>query len=490
MSQKMLVESVPRQTRIAVLEDDRLVELYVERERHRGLVGNVYKGMVHRVLPGMQAAFVDIGLERDAFLYAGDVLEEGEIEGDSEEGASATIPSISDLLRAGQELAVQVVRDPLPGKGARVTTRITLPGRYLVLLATSDHLGVSRRIEDTEERERLAALLEQLPEGPGGFIVRTAGEGEGLEAFEADRESLIAAWEELQEAMREARAPSLVHSEPDLALRVVRDLFDSAFSALRVEGEETYTRILEFLDRVQPELLGRVRLHRREEPLFASFGIEKEIEAALEPKAWLRSGGYIVIHPTEALVAIDVNTGRYVGRHDLDETLFRTNLEAVEEAVRQIRLRNLAGIIVIDLIDMENEEHRAEVFAALEAELTKDRARNKVLAISEFGLVQITRKRSRPSLERVLSRPCPYCDGRGRIRNLTSICLRLRQEVLALRDRVAADEILVRVHPEVARALHGEESEILEELEATLGLTLLLQADPELHRERFDILEV
>ena len=488
MAKKMLVESVPRQTRIAILEEDRAVELHLERERDQGLVGNIYQGVVHRVLPGMQAAFVDIGLDRDAFLYAGDVLDEVEREvAEEDESEETPLASISDLLRRGQEVVVQIVRDPLPGKGARVTTRITLPGRYLVLLCTSSHHGVSRRIEDEEERERLLGLLEFIAEG---VIVRTAGEGEGRAAFEADQIYLVSLWEEIQNRRENAKTPSLLHQERDLAIKVVRDVFDEGFSGLWVEGEETYTRIVEFLDKVQPELVERIRLHSGEEPLFRRFGIEKEIDTALEPKVWLRSGGYLVIHPTEALVAIDVNTGRYVGNHNLEETIFRTNLEAVDEIVRQIRLRNLAGIIVLDLIDMELEEHREEVSEALERELAKDRARTKVLAISEFGLVQITRKRSRPTLERLLTRSCPYCRGRGRVQNRTSICLQLRREVLAMRDEVAGEEVLIRVHPEIARALQGEEKEVLTELEQALGARLTVQADSDLHWERFDLLEI
>jgi ribonuclease G len=433
MSLKMLIESDPHQTRIAVLEDDRLTEIFVERHRHRGLVGNIYKGRVTRVLPGMQAAFVDVGLERDAFLYVSDVASDVESMEDLEldDGRSDDIgnnhnhhpqvsPSIDDLLKAGQEIIVQVVKDPLPNKGARISTHVTLPGRYLVLLPTVRHFGVSRRIEDEAERERLITLLQQLPMAGGGLIVRTAGEEKGREEFESDLLYLSRLWDKVRQR----------------------------------------------------------------------FGIEEQIEAALKSKVWLKSGGYIVINPTEALVAIDVNTGRFVGQTNLEDTVLQTNLEAVQEIVRQIRLRDLGGIIVIDLIDMVEAAHREQVFASLESEIKKDRAKTKLLNISEFGLVEVTRKRSRANLERLLTQACPYCSGRGRIKSIATICLNLRKELLHLRGRIANAELLLRVHPEIARALQQEERAILDELERSLGVHVLIQSDPELHHERFDVVEV
>ncbi len=501
MSLKMLIESDPHQTRIAVLEDDRLTEIFVERHRHRGLVGNVYKGRVTRVLPGMQAAFVDVGLERDAFLYVSDVaadveaMEDLELDDARSEdlGAhpqSSPTPSIDDLLKAGQEIIVQVVKDPLPNKGARISTHVTLPGRYLVLLPTVRHFGVSRRIEDETERERLLGILHQLPVSSGGLIVRTAGEGKGREEFESDLVYLSKLWEKIRQRAGRVSAPTLLHQDLDLALRVVRDLLRSDFAVLWVDGEETYERIVEFLDQVQPGLVAKVKLFRQRATLFEQFGIEEQIEAALKSKVWLKSGGYIVINPTEALVAIDVNTGRFVGQNNLEETVLQTNLEAVQEIVRQIRLRDLGGIIVIDLIDMVEAAHREEVFASLESEIRKDRAKTKVLNISEFGLVEITRKRSRANLERLLTQPCPYCSGRGRVKSIATICLNLRKELLHLRGRIGNSELLLRVHPEIARALQQEERAIFDELERSLGVHLLLQSDPELHHERFDVVEV
>jgi ribonuclease G len=498
---KMLIESDPHQTRIAVLEDDRLTEIFVERHRHRGLVGNVYKGRVTRVLPGMQAAFVDVGLERDAFLYVSDVasdvesMDELEIdEPRSEEPANHHgAPSIDELLKAGQEIIVQVVKDPLPSKGARISTHVTLPGRYLVLLPTVKHFGVSRRIEDETERERLLGLLGQLPvnsSGNSGLIVRTVGENKGADEFESDLLYLSKLWEKIRQRAGKVSAPTLLHQDLDLALRVVRDLLRSDYSVLWVDGEETYERIVEFLDQVQPGLVSKVKLFRQQATLFEQFGIEEQIEAALKSKVWLKSGGYIVINPTEALVAIDVNTGRFVGQSNLEDTVLQTNLEAVQEIVRQIRLRDLGGIIVIDLIDMIEQEHREQVFTALEGELRKDRAKTKVLNISEFGLVEVTRKRSRANLERLLTQPCPYCGGRGRIKSVATICLNLRKELLHLRGRMGQSEILLRVNPEISRALQQEERAILTEVERSLGVHILLQSDPEMHHERFDVVEV
>jgi ribonuclease G len=494
MSHKMLVESDPYETRIAVLEDDKTTEVFLERRHHRGVVGNVYQGRVSRVLPGMQAAFVDIGLERDAFLYVDDVVEPvalGEDELDFGPAQPAPTPSIDSLLKAGQEVLVQVSKEPLANKGARVTTQVTLPGRFLVHLPTVGHLGVSRKIESEEERERLRATLEELAAGrPGGWIVRTAGEGRPREEFVADLDYLSGLWRRLAERAATASAPTLVHQDLDLALRVVRDVFSADFSVLWVDGEETYTRIVEFLGQVQPQLAARVKLDRGDRRLFDRFGIEREIEAALKPKVWLKSGGYLVINPTEALVAIDVNTGRYVGQRNLEETALATNLEAVEEVVRQIRLRDLGGILVLDLIDMTEREHREQVFAALERELKKDRAKYKVLQISEFGLVEITRKRSRSNLERLLTQTCPYCDGSGKIPSVTTLCLSLRRAALKLAGTIGSKELLLRVHPEVARALQREERAVVEELERELGVAILIQADPKLHHTGFDILEV
>lgn len=512
---KMLIENGPHETRIAILEEDRLAELFIERHHQLGVVGNIYKGRVNRVLPGMQAAFVDIGLERDAFLYVDEVTDsldayadamDGDAEGEGdtskgpgrseasqetavEEAEPAPKPSIDELLRPGQEIVVQVLKDALPNKGARVSTQVTLPGRSLVLLPGVDHLGVSRRIEDEAERERLRELLETVRPANVGLIVRTAGEGGDQDDFVDDLDFLTKLWERIRRRGETVAPRTLLHRDLDLALRICRDYLDEDFGTLWVDGEETYERLVEFIDQIQPSLVHRVKLFQQDVGLFERFEVDDEIEAALKTKVWLESGGHIVIHPTEALVAIDVNTGRYVGRYNLEDTVLTTNLEAVREIVRQIRLRNLGGIIVIDLIDMAEEEHRDQVFAALEVEMAKDRAKHKLLGISEFGLVEITRKRSRPSLERLLTQPCPYCRGTRRIKSLTTICLDLRRQLLERRGRYRDREILLRVHPDVAQALQRSGA-ILTELERELAAEILLQSDSGLHHERFDILEV
>ncbi len=546
MNKKMLVECDPHETRVAILEQDRLAELFIERHQQLGVVGNIYQGRVKRVLPGMQAAFVDIGLDRDAFLYVSEVvdpfatleevepLEPKDPAAPAEDGGQTEIdrdaiefettehtegsdlvtpvedhvtepepepepmrihqaperPSIDQLLKAGQEITVQVLKDAMPNKGARVTTQITLPGRSLVLLPNVPHLGVSRRIEDEDERQRLRALLAEVQPTGSGLIVRTAGEGANRDDLESDLAYLSRLWQRIRGRSERVSAPTLLHSDLDLALRIVRDYMSSDYSAIWVDGEETYERLVEFVDQMQPSMLSRVRLFQQDTGLFEQFAIEDEIDAALKTKVWLKSGGHIVINPTEALIAIDVNTGRYVGRHNLEDTVLTTNLEAVQEIVRQIRLRNLGGIIVIDLIDMETPEHRQQVSDALAQEMAKDRARNKVLNISEFGLVEITRKRSRPSLERLLTQSCPYCRGTGRVKSLSTIGLDLRRQLLQQKGRFHSRDILLRVHPDVARALQREGQPILRELEHELRTEILIQSDSGLHHERFDILEV
>ncbi len=505
MTKKMLIESDPHEARVAILEQDRLTELFIERHHDLGIVGNIYKGRVNRVLPGMQAAFVDIGLDRDAFLYVSEVMEpslsfdddhhedvpDSTADDELEAPPEPVERTIDQLLKPGQEVVVQVLKDAMPNKGARVSTQITLPGRSLVLLPNVTHLGVSRRIEDEEEREQLRSLLEEVQPPGAGLIVRTAGADSSREELEHDLGFLTRLWERIKSRGERVAAPTLIHRDLDLALRIARDYLSEDYSVIWVDGEETYERLVDFVDQIQPSLLSRVKLHHHQNRgLFERFGLDDEIEAALKTKVWLKSGGHIVIHPTEALVAIDVNTGRYVGSRNLEDTVLTTNLEAVREIVRQIRLRNLGGIIVIDLIDMIEEEHQQQVFETLELELSKDRAKYKVLNISEFGLVELTRKRSRPSLERLLTQPCTYCRGTGRIKSLSTIALNLRRQILAHSSRYRGQEIMLRVHPDVARALQRQEQAILRELESELAVEILIQSDTELHHEHFDILEV
>ena len=493
MAREIVINATKHESRIAVLDEGQVVELWVERNRHRTIVGNIYKGRVTKVLPGMQSAFVELGLERDAFLYVSDVVEDFE-EYDSESSDDLTLDeaprpeaSISDLLREGQEILVQVSKDTIAGKGARITSHITLPGRFLVYMPTVNHVGVSRRIENEEERQRLKQMLETIrPPGSGGFIVRTAGEGHNEEEFRADMKYLIDSWEQIRRRAEKTSAPALIHYDLDLVLRTIRDVLTPEFKTVWVDSVEQYQRIVEFLDQIQPGLVSRVRLYRREEPIFDEFGIEAEIAKALNSKVWLKSGGYIVINQTEALVAIDVNTGKYVGKKNLEETVFRTNLEAAKEIVRQIRLRDLGGIIVLDFIDMEDLANRAALFEAFENEIKKDRSKTKILQISELGLIEMTRKRVRQSLERSLTQPCPYCSGSGRIKSNTTISLEIWRELMKLRDLHEGEDVIVRVNPVVYNSLDP----IFDEVERSLGIHLVFKPDDSLHHEQFDVVRI
>lgn len=497
MSREIVINSTQHESRIAVLDEGQVAELWVERTRQKTIVGNIYKGRVTKVLPGMQSAFVDLGIGRDAFLYVSDVaeaVEEYEQEGHDELHFDDTAPrpetSIGDLLREGQEILVQVAKDSIGGKGARITTHITLPGRFLVYMPTVGHVGVSRRIENEEERLRLKELLEELRDGPGGFIVRTAGEGKSAEEFRADRRYLLELWEQIRRKGEKVSAPAAVHHDLDLILRTIRDVLSIEFKTVWVDAVDQYERIVEFLDQIQPNLVQKVKLYRRDEPIFDAFGIENEIEKALKSKVWLKSGGYIVINQTEALVAIDVNTGKYVGKKNLEETVFRTNLEAIREIVRQVRLRDLGGIIVLDFIDMEDLENRSAIFEALEQEIKKDRSKTKILQISEFGLVEMTRKRVRQSLERSLTQACPYCSGTGRVKSNLTIMLEMWRYLMKANDLHEGQEIIVRVNPEIYATILAENMKIFEEIERTHGIHLVFKPDDNLHHEQFDLLNV
>jgi ribonuclease G len=496
MAREIIINTTKHESRIAVLDEGQVVELWVERTRQRTIVGNIYKGRVTKVLPGMQSAFVDLGLDRDAFLYVSDVIEdveELESEGTREiqiDDVHRPEASISDLLREGQEIVVQVSKDTIATKGARITTHVTLPGRFLVYMPTVNHIGVSRRIEDETERARLKEILERIRKGPGGFIVRTAGEERHEEEFVADLNYLTDLWEQIRRRGEKTGAPSPLHHDLDLVLRTIRDVLSPEFKTVWVDSVEQYQRIVEFLDQIQPNLVARVRLYLRDDPIFEEFGIEPEIAKALKSKVWLKSGGYIVINQTEALVAIDVNTGKYVGKRNLEETVFRTNLEAAKEIVRQIRLRDLGGIIVLDFIDMEVPENRAALFEALETEIRKDRSKTKILQISEFGLIEMTRKRVRQSLERSLTQACPYCGGSGRIKSNATISLEIWRELMKLRDLHEGQDVIVRVNPIVYGTFSNGSEPVFAEIESHLGIHLVFKPDDSLHHEQFDVMTI
>ncbi|MEE8367506.1 MAG: Rne/Rng family ribonuclease, partial [Thermoanaerobaculia bacterium] len=461
----------------------------------RSLVGSIYRGRVARVVPGLEAAFVDIGLDRDAYLPVGDLRPRtrspdprGSAADGSIEAPEAKLEPIDRLLKAGDLLTVQVAKDSLPSKGVSVTTDVGLPGRFLVFLPKSDGVRISRRIENEPERERLSDLLENLVTAPGGVIVRTAGEGRSGADFKADLDRLIERWATIQEKESLADSPEFLYRDEGLALRWVRDVLSDATDEFLVDSEAAYGEVVSCVRELEPSLVDRVHLWNKSESLFGEHGVDKAIAVALRSKVWLKSGGSLVIDPTEALVAIDVNTGRNVGTDSLEETVLATNLEAAKEIVRQVRLRSLSGIIVIDFIDMEEPEHRLQVYEALEREFLKDRVETRLLEVSEFGLVEITRKRERLSLERLLLEGCSYCGGRGRIKKVSTVCLEIRSELLRHSSRGTDDKIILTVHPLVAAELAANEPAILDELQIEFR-GLEVHTAPDLHRESYTITE-
>ena len=656
MAKELIISSTSLETKLAILEEDQVTQIFVERKRSRGILGNIYKGKVARVLPGMQAAFVDIGLERNAFLYVSDFTEDLEeyeelfisgsdpvedslsvsveqdeprssrrgrrsaqsknvqkskdpeakkprdksrqqkpqpvpekkpekkaapvltytaensaprilperIEtvsrtGNAGRGAEAqpiplscdilpfSIPQIAqqntpaikskenpgmdsgkqaelaespvsfaaprssgksrdrkkstgrnshqligDLLKEGQEILVQIAKEPIGKKGARITSHIVLPARYLVFMPTVDHVGVSRRISSSKERHRLRDIISSLRGSfEKGFIVRTAGDSKPKSDFEQDMIYLTRLWEQVRNKADRKSAPSLVHSELDLVQRIVRDYFSKDFSAIRVDDEQEYERLVEFISNFNPDLVKKVRLYSKKNPIFDEFGVTTEIEQALKTKVWLRNGGYIDINQTEALVAVDVNTGKYVGKtNSLEDTITKTNLDAVREVARQIRLRDLGGIIVLDLIDMNDPKNRQKVMDALLAELSKDKAPSKVLPFNDFGLVSITRKRVKKSLERTLCQPCYYCEGTGLTKSARTICYNIHQEVTRSLPMMGdGQELVLRCHPEIGRALRENEKDVSEEIKEMTGKILTIRTDPLMHIEKYDLIE-
>jgi ribonuclease G len=490
MTRDLIVSTTPQETKVALLEDGVVSEIFIERETHRGIAGNVYKGRVTRVLPGMQSAFVDIGQERDAFLHVADVFEElPENLLAPEEVEAARSGPIEDRLREGQEVIVQVLKEPLGTKGARITSHVSLPGRYLVLMPTVEHVGVSRKITDDEERRRLKTVLKEIRQerGGGGFIARTAGQGRDREDFLRDGRYLSKTWDEARALATRQGAPALLHREPSLVQRLLRDLLAGDVGHIRLDHEREFQRTLDLVTQLLPDLAPRVRLHHGTASILEEYGVSTELERALRSKVWLPTGGYIVINQTEALVAIDVNTGRFVGKKRLEETLLRANLDAVREIVRQIRLRDLGGIIVVDFIDMEERTSRQKVLLAFEQELRRDRSPTKVLSVHEFGLVILTRKRVKQSLERLLCQACPYCTGSGMIKSVATVCSEIYDEVKKMAADMDGQRLLLRVNPEVARALGGEEAAVLKDLTGLVAREISVQGDPLLHQEQFDV---
>ena len=491
MTRDIIVSTTPRETKVALLEDGLVSEIFIEREKGRGIAGNIYKGRVNRVLPGMQSAFVDLGSGRDAFLYVSDVYEDLDenLLTPEELQANGRPARIEEKLQPGQEVLVQVLKEPLGTKGARITSHVSLPGRYVVFMPTVEHVGVSRKITDDEERRRLKQLLKEIrgERGGGGFIARTAGRGRSREDFERDARYLTKTWDEVRAVGSRLAAPVLLHRELGLVQRLLRDLLSADIAGVRLDNEIEHQKTLELVGSLQPELLPRVGLHAGRNSIFEEHGVAAELERALRPRVWLQSGGYIVINQTEALVAIDVNTGRFVGKKGLEDTILKTNLEAAREVVRQIRLRDLGGIIVVDFIDMEEHKSRHKVMAALEQELKRDRSPSKVLAVNQFGLAIITRKRVKQSLERLLCEPCPYCAGSAMIKTATSVCSEIYDEIRKLVDDLRGQSVVLRVNPEVARALQEGEADLLRDLQALTKGPITVESDPLLHQEQFDL---
>lgn len=501
MSSEILINVTREEIRVGLLEGGQVIEFYIERKRDASLVGNIYKGKVVKILPGMQSAFVDIGLEKAAFLYVADIITEMEdyapfLEEEDKSNSIEIVPRrgrqdlpIEELIQEGQELLVQVSKDPMGSKGARVTSYVTLPGRYLVLMPSLEHIGISRRISDETERARLRGIVESIKPKGYGLIIRTASEGCTEDELKNDQELLILLWENVQKKRDRVMAPCLLYSDLDLAFRSVRDLMSQDVERLVIDSEDEYERIRDFVNTYFSKLLSKIELFGDEEPIFEAFGVEVDISRALGRKVWLKSGGYIVIDQTEAMTVIDVNTGKFVGKEDLEDTILKTNLEAVKEIAYQIRLRNLGGIIIIDFIDMEKMENREKVFNAFTEAMKRDRAKNTILHISELGLIQMTRKRVRESLGRVLSEPCPYCEGKGFVKSPRTLCYEIFRKIGKL-ARHGGEKIIVTAHPTVAELLSDEERTGLEDIENRYGVKVIVKEDAKLHQENYEVVEL
>jgi len=529
MNKEMIISASGHETMAAILEDDQVVEIFVERDKSRGVAGNIYKGRVSKVLPGMQAAFVNLGLERDGFLYVADVIDpmasmdgidDGDGDGDTDgndDGASsgtgrgggsgsgrgrgrgrdrnASEQQIDKLLTAGQEIMVQVVKEPLGTKGARITCHISIPGRFLVFMPTVDHIGVSRKIASREQRSRLRRIVKEFREQhgmPGGVIIRTAAAERTEEEITGDLSYFLELWTETLAKAEKRRAPAIIHREESLVAKLLRDLLTSDFSSIRIDDDREYRKAVKLVERIMPDLVSRVHHYDKSFPIFEEYGVQSEIDKALRSKVWLKSGGYLVINQTEALVAIDVNTGRYVGKRTgrLEDTIVKTNLEAVEEIVRQIRLRDLGGIIVLDFIDMEERKNRQQVYQAFEQEIRRDRSPSKAVQVTEFGLIITTRKRVKQSLERQLTDPCPYCSGSAVVKSTSTICFEILSELRKISGDLNGHHVQLRVNPDIARALKTEECEVFKEIERTLDKPVSVRPDALLHHEQFDVMAI
>ena len=490
MSEEILLNVTPQETRVAIVENAALQEVCIERQRSRGIVGNIYKGKVNRVLPGMEAAFVDIGLEKAGFLHVSDI----DMGLDAEDvTATSARPVINEILREGQTLLVQVVKDPMGTKGARLTTSISVPSRYLVYMPNSSNVGISVKIEDETERERLRNLLEacRAEHQLGGCIIRTAAEGVDEQELQRDITFLSKLWGSLLEYADTVGPGTMVHEDLPLSIRTLRDMVGSETALVRVDSRETFQKMTQFASRYIPDLPTRIEHYPGERPLFDLYNIDDELERALARQVSLKSGGYLIIDQTEAMTTIDINTGAFVGHQNLEETIFKTNMEAAQAIARQLRLRNLGGIIIIDFIDMEHDDHKRQVLKSLQKHLDKDHAKTQVCEVSPLGLVEMTRKRTRESLEHVLCEPCRICHGRGSLKTTETVCYEIFREILReARIYDEAQQLLVMANQDVIDRLLDEEAASLAELETFIRIPVKLQVEAHLSQESYDVVPV
>ncbi|MCP3701040.1 MAG: ribonuclease G [Aliivibrio sp.] len=486
MSTELLINVTPSETRVAMIEAGVLQEIHVEREARRGIVGNIYKGRVSRVLPGMQAAFIDIGLDKAAFLHASDIVPHTECVSENEK-RQFQVRDISQLVHQGQDLVVQVVKDPLGTKGARLTTDITLPSRYLVFMPGASHVGVSQRIESEKERSRLKNTVSDYCDEFGGFIIRTAAEGASEAEISQDAAFLKRLWHKVIERRKKSKTKSMLYGELGLDQRILRDFVGTELDLIRVDSKLAFEKLKEFTTEFVPELTKKLEYYSGDKPIFDMYETENEIQRALDRKVELKSGGYLIIDQTEAMTTVDINTGAFVGRRNLEETIFNTNIEATQAIARQLRLRNLGGIIIIDFIDMLSEEHRRRVLQSLGSALEKDRVKTNINGFTQLGLVEMTRKRTRESIEHILCGQCPTCEGRGAVKTVESVCYEILREITRVNRAYDSDKFVVYASVAVADALEGEESHALAELELFIGKQVKIQAEPLYIQEQFDV---
>lgn len=489
MSEEILINVTPVETRVALVENGMLQEAYIERTSRKGIVGNIYKGKVVRVLPGMEAAFVDIGLERAAFIHASDVVSQSSSDEPNE--GPKTVPDIRTLLREGQSLVVQVTKDPIGTKGARLTTQLSIPSRYLVFMPGVSHVGISQRIEDETERARLKGLVEEAAaeetDVQGGYIIRTAAEAASPEELIGDMTYLHRLSQSIHERISRVQAPAVIYQDLPLFIRTIRDLIRPQTEKVRIDSRESHQRVMEFVEEFVTEFANKVEYYPGERPIFDLYSVEDEIQKALSRKVQLKSGGYVIIDQTEAMTTIDINTGGFVGHRNLEETIFKTNLEAARAISRQLRLRNLGGIIIIDFIDMEDPEHQRQVHRMLEKMLERDHAKTKITGVSELGLVEMTRKRTTESLGQVLCEPCPICDGRGFLKTSETVCYEVFREILRVNRAYDAENYLVMASQSVVDRLLDEESDNVADLETFISKTIRFQVEPFYSQEQYDV---